>query len=80
MSEMYPECPVYNHDNCKNRDNPKLCALVRKDKKCLKKLSKKVKKKKPSSKPKNKVKKQEKKPKQPFFDQDSMPNQKELPL
>ena len=37
MSKKYPECPLYNHDNCKDLHNPKLCAIVRKDKKCLKK-------------------------------------------
>jgi hypothetical protein len=37
MSKMYPECPLYNHDNCKDFYNPKLCAIVRKDKKCIKK-------------------------------------------
>ena len=40
MSKIYPECPLYNHISCKDIDNPKLCALVRKDKKCLKKLGK----------------------------------------
>jgi hypothetical protein len=47
MSEMYPECPAYDHRNCKDIDNPKLCDLVRKDKKCLKKFRKKAKKEKP---------------------------------
>jgi len=37
MSKTYPECPLYNHDNCKDLHNPKLCAIVRKDKACLKK-------------------------------------------
>ncbi len=37
MSKMYPECPLYNHNNCKDFYNPKLCAIVRKDKKCIKK-------------------------------------------
>jgi hypothetical protein len=44
MSKQYPECPLYNHNNCKELHNPKLCALVRKDKKCLKKLHKSAKK------------------------------------
>jgi hypothetical protein len=44
MSKRYPECPVYNHNNCKEIHNRKLCALVRKDKKCLKKLHKSAKK------------------------------------
>lgn len=37
MSQQYPECPLYNHITCKELDNPKLCALVRKDRICLKK-------------------------------------------
>ena len=37
MSKEHPECPVYNHNNCREMDNPKLCAIVRKDKVCLKK-------------------------------------------
>jgi len=37
MSKQYPECPLANHINCRELDNPKLCAIVRKDKKCLKK-------------------------------------------
>ncbi len=44
MSEMYPECPLFNHITCKEIDNPKLCALIRKDKKCLRELPKNVKK------------------------------------
>jgi len=40
MSKMYPECPLYNHVNCRDIDNRKVCAIVRKDKKCLKKLDK----------------------------------------
>ena len=40
MSKMYPECPLYNHDNCRDLHNSKLCAIVRKDKKCLKKQQK----------------------------------------
>ena len=34
---MYPEYPLYNHNNCKDLNNPNLCAIVRKDKKCIKK-------------------------------------------
>ena len=34
---MYPECPLYKHDNCKDLHNQKLCAIVSKDKKCIKK-------------------------------------------
>jgi hypothetical protein len=44
MSKRYPECPVYNHNNCKEIHNRKVCAIVRKDKKCLKKLHKSAKK------------------------------------
>jgi len=38
MSKQYPECPLYNHANCREIDNRKVCAIVREDKKCLKKL------------------------------------------
>jgi len=44
MSKQYPECPLYNHANCKEIDNKKVCAIVRKDKKCLRKLPKSAKK------------------------------------
>jgi len=37
MSEQYPECPLYNHVNCREIDNRKVCAIVRKDKNCLRK-------------------------------------------
>ena len=37
MSKNHPECPQYNHNNCKELHNPKVCAIVRKDKACLKK-------------------------------------------
>jgi hypothetical protein len=37
MSKKYSECPLYNHNTCKDTDNPNLCAIVRKDKVCLKK-------------------------------------------
>ena len=37
---MYPECPLFNHANCKEIDNKKVCAIVRKDKTCFKKLGK----------------------------------------
>jgi hypothetical protein len=40
MSKQYPECPLYNHVNCREIDNRKICAIVREDKKCLKKLPK----------------------------------------
>ena len=40
MSKKYPECPLYNHSNCRELHNPKLCAIVRKDKICLKKHQK----------------------------------------
>jgi len=35
MSKKYPECPLFNPDNCREIDNHKVCALVRKDKDCL---------------------------------------------
>jgi hypothetical protein len=44
MSKQYPECPLYNHDNCKEIDNLKICTIVREDKNCLKKLHKSAKK------------------------------------
>ena len=37
MSKRHPECPLYNHNTCKEIHNPKLCAIIRKDKICLKK-------------------------------------------
>ncbi len=40
MSKMYPECPLINHQNCRDRDNPTVCAIVRADKLCLKKKGK----------------------------------------
>ena len=40
MSKKYPECPLYDHSNCKKIDKPDVCAIVRKDKQCLKKLRK----------------------------------------
>jgi hypothetical protein len=40
MSKKYSECPLFNHDNCKEFHNPKLCAIVKKDKTCLKKIAK----------------------------------------
>ena len=40
MSKKYPECPLYNHSSCKERDIPTICAIVREDKKCLKKEDK----------------------------------------
>jgi hypothetical protein len=40
MSKKYPECPLYNHNNCKDLHIPKLCAIVRKDKICFKKIPK----------------------------------------
>jgi len=49
MSKMYPECPLFNHNTCKELCNPKLCALPRKDKKCLREVQKNVKRKKPVS-------------------------------
>jgi hypothetical protein len=43
MSEKYPDALLYNHKNCKEIDNRKVCAIVRKDKICLRKLPKSVK-------------------------------------
>jgi hypothetical protein len=37
MSKNHPECPLYNHLNCKEYFNPKLCAFANQDKICLKK-------------------------------------------
>ncbi len=37
MSKQYPECPLANHANCRDLHSPSLCAIVREDKKCLKK-------------------------------------------
>lgn len=43
MSQKHPECPLYNPLNCKEYYNPKLCALVRKDRMCRKKMKSKTK-------------------------------------
>jgi hypothetical protein len=40
MSKKYPECPLYNHSNCRDYLNPNLCAIVREDKICVKKQQK----------------------------------------
>ncbi len=40
MSKQYPECPLYNHATCRELHNPKLCAIIREDKFCLKKQQK----------------------------------------
>lgn len=37
MPEKSPECPMYKPDNCREMLNPKICAIVREDKECLKK-------------------------------------------
>jgi hypothetical protein len=37
MSKQNPECPLYNPLNCKEYNNPGLCAFARKDRVCLKK-------------------------------------------
>ncbi len=34
MSKQYPECPLYNHNNCKQLQNPKVCAIIRNDNSC----------------------------------------------
>jgi hypothetical protein len=44
LSKEHPECPLYNPNACKEVDNPKYCALVRKDKTCLRERSKEPKK------------------------------------
>jgi hypothetical protein len=31
-----PECPAYNPNNCKRQYDIKVCAIVRRDKQCLK--------------------------------------------
>ena len=38
MSKQYPECTFYNHRNCREIDIKKVCAIVCKDKKCLRKF------------------------------------------
>jgi hypothetical protein len=40
MSKQYPECPLVNHENCKELHNRKVCAIVRKDKVCLRNIPK----------------------------------------
>ena len=40
MSKQYPECPLYNHNNCKQLNNTKVCAIIRDDNDCLGKRSK----------------------------------------
>ncbi len=40
MSKQYPECPLFNHENCKEFYNRKVCAVVRKDKVCLRNIPK----------------------------------------
>ena len=35
MSKQYPECPLYNHNTCKQFHNPKVCAIIRNDNDCL---------------------------------------------
>ena len=37
MSKKYPECPLTYTDACKDWENPKICAIVRKDKVCFRK-------------------------------------------
>ncbi|ACL02738.1 hypothetical protein [Desulfatibacillum aliphaticivorans] len=37
MAGKHPECPLYNPVNCREYYNPKVCAVVRADKVCLKK-------------------------------------------
>jgi len=40
MSKQYPECPLFNHETCKELHNRKVCAIVRKDKVCLRNIPK----------------------------------------
>ena len=42
MSEKHPECPLYNHANCREFYNPRLCAIVNEDKVCLRKKNKSI--------------------------------------
>ena len=51
MSKRYPECPMYNHNNCKDLDISKVCAIIREDKTCLRKHQKTSKKHEKSNKP-----------------------------
>ena len=44
MSKQHPECPLYNHNNCRELHSPMFCAIVREDKSCLRELPKNVKK------------------------------------
>jgi hypothetical protein len=37
MSKHFPECPLKIHNNCTDFYNPKICAIVRKDRACLRK-------------------------------------------
>jgi len=44
MSKREPDCPLYNHAHCRYVYDPKMCVIVREDKKCLKpKMNKKKK-------------------------------------
>ena len=40
MSKRYPECPLYDHNNCRDLHIPKICAIIREDKTCLRKPQK----------------------------------------
>jgi hypothetical protein len=40
MSKQYPECPLANHSNYRELHSPKFCAIIRKDKACLRKIPK----------------------------------------
>jgi hypothetical protein len=40
MSKRYSECPLFNHENCKELHNRKVCAIVRKDQVCLRNITK----------------------------------------
>lgn len=41
MSKDHPECPLYTDKACKEAYLPKVCAIVREDKKCLREHPKK---------------------------------------
>jgi hypothetical protein len=36
MSAKYPDCPLFDHRNCRDCENPNICAIVREDRCCLK--------------------------------------------
>lgn len=40
MSKAHPECPLADHQNCRHCDNPEICALVREDRTCQRRIAK----------------------------------------